>query len=254
MKSPEYEKDGSINGHSRELIYSALTSERGIRPVVPDAAIQWMAYNCPSDTELAILSNVSRRWRNVVGDAIISLVFEVAPGPEVDVADVDNTLDPKEVDRATPSWTLANLSHVTKIPYLVSLLLPSMLIEQIRVANIGANTSAKLESKSHQSKRRSGRTTTDTGTHPFLRENFCLAWFHPMGIQVANLASKNTLANLSCHDEKAIQYITADQFLLREGAKKHCVVSEWHSYQSAEDILRPFCYSKSFIQVSFSTL
>jgi hypothetical protein len=253
MESPQFKKDGSINGVRHELIYSESTSEKGIRAVVPDAAIKWIALNCPSDTDLAILSNVSRRWRNVIGDVIISLVFEVDYGPEVEVSDVNHTLDPKEVGRTTASPSLATLSQLencTKIPFLVSLLLPSMLIERIRVANFGANPSEKVESKSHHSKRRACRINTNNEKHPFVRENFCLAWFHPMGIKIANIAYKKTIAALSCHDT-TIPCITADQFLLNEGAVSDCLVSEWHSYICAEEILRPFCYSKSFIQVSF---
>lgn len=253
MESPQFKKDGSINGARQELIYSESSSEKGIRTGVPDAAIKWIALNCPSDTDLAKLSNVSRRWRNVIGDAIISLVFEVDHGPAVEVSDVKNTIDPKEVDRTTASPPSANLSQLetcTKIPFLVSLLLPSMLIEQIRVSSFGANPTEKVESKSHHSKRRACRTNTNNGKHSFVRENFCLAWFHPMGIKIANLASKNTIATVSCHDT-IIPCITADQFLSSEGAMNDCLVSEWHSYISAEEILRPFCYSKSFIQVSF---
>jgi hypothetical protein len=248
MGTTEDKKDGSVNGVHQILDLGDISSETSEWNVVPDAAIKWIALNCSSDTELAILSNTSRRWRSVVARVILSLVNEIEHG--LRVSDTENSVDEQGVG-ASVSPSLSHLSQAEKsneIPPLITLLLPSMLIEQTRLKCANSKPSSREVSRNFNSKR--GRSIQNKRKHPTYQENFCLAWFHPMGIQMANLASRKNIASVSCH-ERTIPCITVDQILSSKVAANDCLVSEWLSYRSAEEILRPFCYSKAFIQVSF---
>jgi hypothetical protein len=248
MGSTEDQKVGSINGEHQTLIHSDISSETSERNVVPDAAIKWIALNCSSDTELATLSNISRHWRCVVARVIISLVTEIEHGLRVSAT--ENSVDEQEVG-ASASPSLSNLSQAeksTEIPPLLPLLLPSMLIEQIRLKYSDSKPSSREDSRNFKSKR--GRSSQNNRKHPAYQEHFCLAWFHPMGIQMSNLSSRKNSPSVSCH-ERTVPCITVDQILSSKVAANDCLVSEWLSYRSAEEILRPFCYSKAFIQVSF---
>lgn len=52
---------------------SAPTESAGADPTKPpddEAFVRWMARNCPSNSELATLSNVCARWRRVVADTL----------------------------------------------------------------------------------------------------------------------------------------------------------------------------------------
>jgi hypothetical protein len=125
-------------------------------PVVdsfPLVAIRWIIkYNTISNVELATLSNVCRQWRRMVARCILEEYEE----KEEDNNDTDmNTAEP-HVDRPLPFQ---------------SLLLPSMIRELRSRRTSHINLSAMNVSQ----------------TLPCIDDTYCVAWFHPEGIEFMQL-------------------------------------------------------------------
>jgi hypothetical protein len=110
---------------------------------------------------------------------------------------------------------------------LASLLLPSMVLEKAR---------RKLRSKPKRSSNPSSKPAPAKDTN----ETYCLSWFHPDGIQLAEDVNPdlNLRIVVGSGDSAGTQLLST-------------CVSEWHSYQDAVDILQPFGYNAEFIEVSF---
>jgi len=215
---------------------------------VPDVAIKWITYNCFSDTELATLSNVSRFWRKAVTDAIMSLSALL---DEQTTTSVRTTTDGQD-GGTSPSTTIVLLSNIQEVktrilPPLSSLILPSILMEKTRQEKCHQVSCSNQEDTSATEKQSTLHVAEEDGEHvqSYHQETFCLAWFHPMGIQFANAPSKSL--STKCH-ESLVPCLNKETILSRFSAKD-CCASEWRSYENAEDVLQPFFYSKKFIQV-----
>ena len=151
---------------------------------VPSVALRWIVCNSTSsNAELAILSNISRAWRDVVVDCLIDTVVEDKP-----------TLQP------APSFS--------------RLLVPSW----IRQFYMSSSNTVKANHEVSQD-------NEEEEDH----DTYCVAWFHPNGIQSKHVQPANS-------NPAAVDAVR--------------LLVQWDGFSEAIDILSPFGYSKSFLQVS----
>lgn len=108
---------------------------------LPAVAVKWLIKNSSSNAELAILSNVCRRWRGI---ASVTILEEIV---------------------VQQSMVSENANQKRSPPPFSSLLLPSM---------VSFLTLPWKES-----------SQDDLGTHS--EETYCVAWFHPDGIEFKQL-------------------------------------------------------------------
>ena len=147
---------------------SAPTEGAGADPTKPpgdEAFVRWMARNCPSNAELATLSNVCGRWRRVVADVLADDLLRpysnhlAAAGTNIG----DETIagkhgannsdgangakdkvgrDKKGIDKACTRSDLARLYPVA------SLLLPEMAMELIERRRVSLTRKTAMENES----------------------------------------------------------------------------------------------------------
>lgn len=168
---------------------------------VPDRALVWLVqHGCYSNRDLMCLSNVCQRWRDIV----LSVLFDMIQS---------SLLISDEVSQSLELWNECYHS-------LSQLLLPDMALEILK---------RRLKSATHD-------------RHPLCRmesENFCLAWFHPLGIniQAVDLSDNRDDDDASNKRKGARNPVLAIQ----------TVSDEWYGYRNATDVLIPLGYSTSFV-------
>ena len=204
---------------------------------LPYVAIKWVILNCTSDTELATLSNVSKRWRRIVTKEIISFVTSITDCGADQSSVTDNAIDNEKIAASSPSSFNKTLKNLATLP-LFSLILPSMLIERLKLDSMNVADTKQSHLRVHQDFRKDS-----------IQDRFCLAWFHPAGIQLADLSASKKFSNKNWH-ERIIPCIPPEQILSNTSSANDSCVLEWRGYRNAEEILRPFLYCKLFIQVS----
>lgn len=202
---------------------------------LPYVAIKWVILNCTSDTELATLSNVSKRWRRIVTKEIISFVTSVTDCGVDKSSVTDNAIDNEQSAPSSPSSFNKKLKNLATSP-LFSLILPSMLIEKIKLDSMNLTDTKQSHLRVNQDLRKDS-----------IQGRFCLAWFHPAGIQLADLSASKKFSNKNWH-ERMIPCIPPEQILSNTSSANDACVLEWRGYTNAEEILRPFLYCKMFIQ------
>ena len=132
--------------------------------IVPLVSLHWfLQYHCTSNSELASLSNVNRRWRQITlkylkdsFKAKVEEAFEIGRDADVD-KDTSHTCSTRNMNTSTCSYPSA----------ILQLLLPDMALE------IAKRRLASMNSCS-----------------PFVSQDssaFCLAWFHPKGIKLRTI-------------------------------------------------------------------
>jgi hypothetical protein len=149
--------DNIMSDHGEMTASDASASNN----IPPSVAVRWMIRNTPSNVELAILSNVCRRWREIASKTIVEEVLGIG-GEEADPHHNDdgsgNRARKKKANDV--ARTLSPLS---------SLLLPS-----------SASFLARYSKHQQKSASHSIVAKFDEDNH---RETYCVAWFHPDGIE-----------------------------------------------------------------------
>jgi len=225
--------------------------------IVPLVSLHWfLQYHCTSNSELASLSNVNRRWRQITlkylkdsFKAKVEEAFEIGRDADVD-KDTSHTCSTRNMNTSTCSYPSA----------ILQLLLPDMALE------IAKRRLASMNSCS-----------------PFVSQDssaFCLAWFHPKGIKLrtidlsensydenensisssAGVGVGGTVTDLAAslkHLKQATQRLKSGSVSASGSALKskqnnnlhlQTVTDEWQGYRNATDVLRPFGYSTAFVK------
>ena len=196
---------------------------------LPEPAIRWLAEHASSNTELACLSNVCKKWREIVTDALIKQAQE-------------------------PPVRRDGSSKFLLLPSLLRCVMRQELSDEQDV------------------------------------ETYCLSWFHPDGIlskqlpldpmdesdeehdEIVNLqgershsprhfAPSGQESYVGSEDEakNARKYGSRSPTPLLAGLRRNEIsgsdyaycLYQWNSYREAIDILCPFGYAPSFVQVSY---
>jgi hypothetical protein len=237
------------NSHCRSAD-PLLDDDKKIALLVPHVALHWfLQYNCTSNSDLASVSNVNRRWRKItftfLKDAFQAKVEEKSASSDIHM---EGSQDEKS-------------GNSSNNPGIYRLLLPDMAIEIARRRLAAMNYSSHLTSQES--------------------EAFCLAWFHPKGIQlrtidlsdncyhddysissefgednVHELVHGNTDLNASLqHLRQATQNLKRannggidTKTYAKTNNNLQTVTDEWQGYRSATDVLIPFGYSTAFVQ------
>jgi len=169
---------------------------------VPDRALVWLVqHGCYSNRDLMCISNVCQRWRDIV----LSVIFDMIQSALL-ISD----------DRSQSLTLWKECYHTVS-----QLLLPDMALEILK---------RRLKSATHDH-------------HPLCRmesEFFCLAWFHPLGIniQAVDLSDNHDDDDSSNNRKEARKPVMAIQ----------TVSDEWYGYRNATDVLIPLGYSTSFVR------
>ena len=202
--------------------------------VIPDVAIQWIVqYSCETNSNLAAVSNVNRKWRALAHAVIRDMLSSVIDSSKTSI---DSDVSESRIS-------------LTQYKYLSRLLLPEMALEIIR--------------KFH--------TTKQTDFLKNQNEaSFCLAWFPPEGIQVQKINvdaySDEELFSSDGSDEfgKSSDDDNEEMAFYRERLQQRAnelksghfnngfITScshEWQGYRDAINVLAPLGFSTMFIQV-----
>lgn len=143
----------------------------------PNVAVRWMIQHTSSNVELATVSNVCRRWREIASKTILEeLLLDTVSGAVVEVEEEDNNKNNDESDVQTKTKeknTMARNNTGHSPSYLSSLLLPS--------------TAALLASYTQYHQQQRAPMKIDTKREE-TNETYCVAWFHPDGIEFKQLA------------------------------------------------------------------
>ncbi len=221
-------------------------------------ALTWFLHNaCTSNVELAVVSNVCRRWREVAAMAVVAVVAADGNG---------NVNGGGRIIIDAPSLTSAPLLQyqytsstmsIRPLPYscIQRLLITDMARELFVVAYRQAKQ-CKQDKSQTSSKQLMGRGNTNTE-----EGNFCLAWFAPSGIQTISVSvDDGDDDEIDCIEENNPPGLNErGKHNLNEqqtnGMKKdktggHVICCpEWRGYRHATEVLLPFGYATCFIKV-----
>lgn len=154
---------------------------------VPSVAVRWIVCNSiSSNAELAILSNISRAWRDVVVECL-----------------VDTVVEDKPILQPSPSFS--------------RLLVPSWIRQFCASSSNTVKANHDIINQGNEEKED--------------HDTYCVAWFHPNGIQSKHVQPANS-------NPAAVDAVR--------------LLVQWDGFSEAIDILSPFGYSKSFLQVSIA--
>mmetsp|Transcript_20837 Transcript_20837/g.25552 ORF Transcript_20837/g.25552 Transcript_20837/m.25552 type:complete len:812 (-) Transcript_20837:887-3322(-) len=238
----------------------------------PDICIRWILfYAIASNVELGVVSNVSRNWRNIAIEAT-----------EDSAQSIKFSKRNKQKINHVPGWTKENAEGTSQDKHhsLLSLLLPSMILELNRVAinqqDLKNNENiSQLQNKEHiTSPNRVIERGIESQCNEF--ETFCLSWFHPRGavpisVRLNQYHGSEDIDDISMSfDQSRTQYqidpienelnptyfgekgsrsLTSEINGLKNSAcsnTRPCVL-EWRGYRSAMDVLIPFGYTANFV-------
>jgi hypothetical protein len=210
----------SLGGHVGVIVVSWMLGEHGQRRV-------------SSNMELAILSNVCRPWRDLVIHAVVCQAINIEEG-NINLHQHDS----KERDVA-PAQPL--------------LLLPSMIREHLRTI-----CSYKNDPLSMSVETRISRSSISSNCE----ETFCAVWLTPSGIHEISIEipikiDKSSMPQRPCCNDLDApnQYHDSQPTRTNEESKDSMqivhVVSEWHGYRTAFQVLQPFGYTAPFLDEVF---
>lgn len=210
---------------------------------LPEVAIRWLTKNASSNVELAAFSNVNRRWRKVVAEEIVQQIL-----------DVETNSDGSEDGRSTSAISNSSSSPDSDYSPMSRLLLPSM-----------------ARSLKHRS-----LDLTEYSSHEV--DTFCLAWFHPMGIQIRSVplgeptssedeltpegestegfapSGGNSLYDEGSDDDGKAKKKwnprsrSSEKAAVSDSRRQTCS-HEWRGYRYPMEVLVPFGYANDFVNV-----
>ena len=231
-------------------------------------ALTWFLHNaCTSNVELAIISSVCLRWREVASLVVASEAVALASAGGGGVEEITTTSssgcsvegDGKDGDVVASSSAGGGPSLSRRC--IRTLLITDMARElvarqrwhQRRHERRDTTTGASEEEEEEGGAQRSDRI------HPpnyDTEGNFCLAWFAPSGMQTVSVSiSKDDGEDDDLPATKTTASTTHQRRngrgggISKKGRNVNCC-PEWRGYRHATEVLIPFGYSEEFIMVS----
>lgn len=208
---------------------------------MPLPAIKWILHNeCSSNVQLATLANVCKSWRD---ECCYAAVAEAVSFSGLNVSDtaIRGCIESLAVVKESEVHDKNNLPrrayHTTK-----SSLRNLLLIDMARELIVRQGTLLKSQGKSD-----SGSTDG----------SFCLAWFAPSGIQITSVSldgnSQDTETDGLKFNFGRRRSESNEENKRQQPQKKSikCVscCREWRGYRHVSEILAPFGFATSFVQV-----
>jgi hypothetical protein len=195
---------------------------------LPEPAIRWLVENSASNEELARLSNVSKKWRSMVVDAIINQAKKSLNGEQESVEEL--LLLPSLV-RCLMRQELSDSRDIET--YCLSWFHPDGIQSQLLPIDPTNDTDEEEDKMIRGYRQREGSP-----------EHFAPSGHESYVGSEEERDSRNFRSKLE----------NAASALSRRNEKSHedhvhCMY-QWNSYQEANQILRPFGFSSQFIQVS----
>lgn len=211
-------------------------------------AITWFLRNaCASNAQLAVVSNVCRRWRQFAVGVVASEAVALADGKREpskisSAVEEGNAVEPNEVDT-----TSANKPSFSSI-------------RRLLITDMARELLARQHQEQNQSNGNAATTTTSATQnehtmhlHDNAEGNFCLAWFAPSGIKTISVSLGDDVDD----DDEGMndQTTTTQNHQNRRGRKVNTgrsvtCCTEWRGYRHATEVLIPFGFSTNFIRVS----
>jgi len=144
----------------------------------PDVAIRWiLKYSCTTNSNLAVISNINKHCRAVTCD-VIEEMLKAAQNQNLSSSPTQITtkqlIQQKEEEEIKGNQKVVVTPSFSEYKHLSALLLPEMTLEILRQA------------KNNNNSRSSANTVTPNSMIP-PSSLFCLAWFHPTGIQIQSI-------------------------------------------------------------------
>lgn len=218
-------------------------------------ALTWFLHNaCTSNVELAIVSNVCRRWREVAAMAVVAVVAADGNGNGNGggrkIIDAPSLTSEPSLQFASSTMSI----HPLHSSCIQRLLISDMARELVVVAYRQAKQ-CKQDKSQNSGKQLTGRGNTNTE-----EGNFCLAWFAPSGIQTISVSVDDGADDeIDCIEENnPPEFNERGKHKLNEkqtnGRKKdktgnHVICCpEWRGYRHATEVLFPFGYATCFIK------
>jgi hypothetical protein len=196
---------------------------------LPEPAIRWLVENSASNEELARLSNVSKKWRSMVVDAIINQAKKSLNGEQESVEEL--LLLPSLV-RCLMRQELSDSRDIET--YCLSWFHPDGIQSQLLPIDPTNDTDEEEDEmmRGYRQREDSTEVFAPSGHESYVGSE------EEKDSQRLRTKSPNAVAAsaLSGRNEKSKDYV-------------HCMY-QWNSYQEAHQILRPFGFSSQFIQVS----
>ena len=246
-------------------------------------ALTWYLHNaCDSNVELAIISRVRRRWRDVASAIVAKMAIDMAGWGEDDDVDDDDNDDGKGFDKMTSSFTSScfvgesSPFHPRRRRYscIRTLLITDMARELVE----GRRSRTRNPRRRHHERHLT--TEDDAGvvvggcdggptTHPTPRPggggssntdgHFCLAWFAPSGMRTASVPLDDDDDDDSKDERRRRRRRRSGddngrgRTSRRGGGKRVNCCTEWRGYRQATEVLIPFGYTEGFVLVSAIT-
>lgn len=219
-------------------------------------ALTWFLHNaCTSNVELAVVSNVCRRWRVVAASVVVAVVAANKDGNGNGGG--RTTIDAPSLSSEPSLQFISSTISIHPLPFsCIQRLLITDMARELVVAYRRAKQ--RKQDKSHNN---SGQQLTGRGITDADESNFCLAWFAPSGIQTISVSlDDGTDDEINCIEEKNPPEFNERGKHNRDeqqtnGRKKdktgnHVICSpEWRGYRHATEVLLPFGYATCFIMV-----
>jgi hypothetical protein len=204
-------------------------------------ALTWFLHNaCTSNVELAIVSNVCRRWREVAVVAVVAVASNDG-GKKV--------IDAPSSSSSEPTSPLS--SSTGNSPQ------PSSCIRRLIVTDMAREVGVSYHHSRHkQGNLRNCKQLNGCDTAEAEDSSFCLAWFAPSGIQTMAVSTDNGADNDDNGNDK--EYGDKDNQTHQSngrGGKSDKMGNnvvccpEWRGYRHATEVLFPFDYTTCFIRV-----
>jgi hypothetical protein len=205
---------------------------------VPDYCVRWLAVNASSNIELSILSNVCRRWRSVTTEAILdvarnSLSFD-------DHGEQSNLLLLPSMVRFVMSKELKTNNEIET--YCLAWFTPA----GIRFKRLSIDP----QDDSEDDDDKAGLEREQTGNNNNLESP---REFAPGGEHLYAGSEDESKKQKNRRPSSRVQSLNSLKAKLQQGTGDDSFVNclyQWDGLQSPEQILGPFGYSYSFVEVS----
>jgi len=200
-------------------------------------ALAWFLRNaCTSNVQLAVVSNVCRRWRNIASVTVASDAVALATGGGQGclARKHDGTKSIGETD-----FPVTNASYSSIRGLFIMDMARELVARQHQYNQIKSSTMASASATQQYQQAKSNKEC-----------NFCLAWFAPSGIQTISVPLGDNATNAV--EQDSLQMDLQGNSEIKRGRKNNSgrtvtCCSEWRGYRLATEVLGPFGYSTDFI-------
>lgn len=197
-------------------------------------ALTWFLQNvCTSNVELAIVSNVCRRWREVAVVAVVAVASndgrkKVIDAPSSSSSEPTSPLSSSTGNNPQPSSCIRRL----------------LITDMAREAGVAYHQSRQKQGNLRNCKQLNGCDNAEAED-----SNFCLAWFAPSGIQTMAVSTDDETDNDDDDLDKQTQQTNGRGEKKDNTGNPVVCCPEWRGYRHATEVLFPFGYTTCFIRV-----